>query len=235
MISTTCKDCAFKIMHGNVQTGCELGILDRFEDSGATITRFHDDGKTYKQVNKVCVYRRPEWDWTGDIYAETFIRSTIVVIHNEGDDLESTLKSIVSLKTPKPPNVIICHTTNNPSEIHKTGISFVEPKRFSCVYMVSSSYNGSIYDEAFKRCKNGWIFFVPSGQSLDSNTLAAMNHAVNYNMKTHVATTGLESYMAIAYKLFHGHLGHIREALAEIPNATLDWKEIDENYRLYIS
>jgi hypothetical protein len=41
--------------------------------------------------------------------------------------------------------------------------------------------------------------------------------------------------MAIAYKLFHGHLGNIRETLAEIPNATLDWKEIDENYRLYIS
>jgi len=234
VISTTCKDCVFKEMHGKVQTGCSLGILDRFEEAGAEITLHCDEGVAYKKVDRVCMYRRPDWDWNSNIYDEVFIRSTIVVLHSSGDDLKETLKSVAALDTPKPPNVVVGHTTDNLSEIYKTGTSIISPKRFSCVYMVESTYDGATQDEAFKRCKNGWIFFVKSGTVLDKDTLKVLNHSVNYTMNNNLATTGIECYMALAYKVLHGHRGLMLETLSQIPKAVIGWDKLNEDYRLYI-
>ena len=38
MISTTCETCKFRVMTDNKQTGCSMGILERFEFANAEIT-----------------------------------------------------------------------------------------------------------------------------------------------------------------------------------------------------
>jgi hypothetical protein len=234
MISTTCKDCVFKEMHGNVQTGCSLLILDRFRDAGEELSRYQDEESTFYKVDRLCMWRRSEWSG-GDIEKDVYIRSNIVVMHDEGDNLEQTLVDIYNLDTPKPPNVIVCHTTKNLLEIYNTWSGIFGVSRFYCVQMIESAYDGSGCDEAFKRSKNGWVFFIKSGDVVDRNMLNALNYSVNYKMSKHIATTGIVSYMAVAYKLLKGNIGNIQETLVGINGATKDWKEIDEDYRLYIS
>jgi hypothetical protein len=219
-------------MNGKIQTGCSLGVLEKFEESGASITRFNAEDEVYKQVNRVCMYRRPSWDYSGNIYDEVFIKSTIVILHDDGD-LVATLKSIYELDTPKPPDVIICHTSTDFTGVYKIGSDILGKERVSCVYMADLPYDGVSYDECFKRCKNGWIFFIPSGQILSKDTLKILNFSVNERMHNHIGTTGIECYMAVAYKLFRGQKGMIRHALSEIPNATIDWSVISEDYRLH--
>lgn len=234
MISTTCAECCFKQMTGNVQTGCSLSILDRFRESGATLSDYEDETGTYSQVNKVCMYRRSEWDYSRDIHDDVFIKSTIVILHNQGDNLKQTLLDIANLDTPKPPNVIVCHTTDNLSEIYRLGTSLIDRKNFSCVHLVESTYDGAIFDEAFKRCKNGWVFFIDSGVTVQKDLLRALNHSVNYQMSGAIAVIGqVEAYMAVAYKVLHGKRGDISATLSTIPNATVSWNDTDEDYRVY--
>lgn len=233
MISTTCKDCVFKEMHGKVQTGCSLNILDRFRDAGEELSRYQDEDSTFYKVDRLCMWRRSEP--TEDIEKDVYIKSNIVVMHDEGDDLDQTLEDIYNLDTPKPPRVIVCHTTKNLLEGYDKWSKKFGPQRFSCIMLVESLYSGSGCDEAFKRSKNGWIFFIKSGDRVDKDMLNALNYSVNYKMSKHLATTGVVSYMAVAYKLLKGQMGNIHETLLEINGATKDWKEIYEDYRLYIS
>jgi len=233
MISTTCKDCVFKEMHGKVQTGCSLNILDRFKDAGEELSRYQDEEFTFYKVDRLCMWRRSEP--TEDIENDVYIKSNIVVMHDEGDDLDQTLEDIYNLDTPKPPRVIVCHTTKNLLEIYNKWSEKFGPQRFSCIMLVESLYDGSGCDEAFKRSKNGWLFFIKSGDRVDRDMLNALNYSINYKMSKHLATTGIISYMAVAYKLLKGQMGNIHETLLEINGATKDWKEIDEDYRLHIS
>lgn len=234
MISTTCKDCAFKEMHGKVQTGCCLNVLDRFRQAGTEISRYQDEDSTFYKIDQICMWRRPDWTG-GDIEKDVYIRSNIVVMHDEGDDLGQTLEDIYNLDTPKPPRVIVCHTTKNLLEIYNQWSKKFGTDRFSCVQIVEALYDGAGCDEAFKKAKNGWIFFIKSGDRVDKDTLNVLNHSVNYKMSRHLATTGMVCYMSVAYKYFKGHLGNMHAAILGIDGATVEWKKIDEDYRLFIA
>jgi hypothetical protein len=237
MITTACKGCSFSEMSGNMQIGCSLGVLEKLEESGAKVSSHEDSDGTYKQVERVCMYRRYDWDWNNDIYDEVFIRSNFVVLHTNQriQDLVDTLNSIKELDTPKPPTVIVCHTTNNLSEVYKIGTSIFPQKNFKCIQMLEINYDNSAYDEGFKRVKNGWTFFITSGDILDKDTLTVLNHAVNHEMKTFVGTSGLECYIGSVYKYLHGNQGgSVKEKLSYIDNeAVVEWSELDESYRLF--
>lgn len=237
MITTSCKGCSFADMSENIQTGCQLGVLQRMEDSGANVLSNTDEDGMYKHVERVCMYRRYDWDWNKDIYDDVFIRSNFVVLHTtqRTKDLTSTLTSISQLKTPKPPAVVVCHTTDNLSEIYKIGTSVLPKKDFKCVQMMELNYDNSGYDEGFKRVKNGWTFFIKSGEIMSKDTLEVLNHAVNYDMKTFVGTSGLECYIGTVYKYLRGNLGSpVKEKLSQIDGESIvDWSNLNESYRLY--
>jgi cellulose synthase/poly-beta-1,6-N-acetylglucosamine synthase-like glycosyltransferase len=220
-------------MHGKVQTGCSLNIIDRFKDAGEEISTYQDEESTFYKVDRLCMWRRSEQ--TEDIQKDVYIRSNIVVMHDDGHDLDQTLEDIYNLDTPKPPRVIVCHTTKNLLEIYNKWSKRFGSDRFSCVQLIESLYDGSGCDSAFKRSKNGWVFFIKSGDRVDKDMLNALNHSINYKMGKHLATTGIICYMAVAYKYLKGHLGNIHEAIMDIEGATKEWKEIDEDYRLHIS
>lgn len=237
MITTSCNGCSFAEMDGSHQVGCSIGVLQRLEDSGAKVTVHEENGKTHKQVERVCMYRRYDWDWDKDIYDEVFIKSNFIVLHdkNSKEELTSTLSSIAELETPKPAKVIVCHTTDNLSEIYKLGTDIIGKKNFTCVQMLEITYTDCAYDEAFKRVKNGWTFFINSGTVLEKDTLNILNHAVNYDMKTFVGTSDIECYIGSVYKYLRGQKhGSIKDKLQYIdPTSVVDWKQLDEAYRLY--
>lgn len=237
MISTACKGCSFCEMSDTIQIGCQLGVLEKLEESGAKVSVHEDADGIYKQVERVCMYRRYDWDWDNDIYDDVFIKSNFVVFqtNNSTKGLLDTLQSIKELDTPKPPAVVVCHTTDNLSEIYKMGISIFPKKDFKCVQMLELNYDNSAYDEGFKRVKNGWTFFIEAGTILDKNTLTVLNHGVNHDMKTFVGTSGLECYIGSVYKYLHGNQGgSVKEKLSYIDSTSVvEWSELNESYRLF--
>lgn len=232
MISTTCKDCVFKEMHGKMQTGCELGILDKFKSAGIEISKYEDENSVYCKINHLCMWRRSNWSG-GNIEKDVYIRSNVVIMHNDGDNLEQTLADVHNLDALRPPRVIVCHTTKNLMDIYRTWSPKFGTDRFSCVQIIEATYDGSEYDEAFKKSKNGWIFFIKSGDRVDKDMLNVLNYSVNHRMSKHIATTGVECYMAVAYKYFKGHLGNIHAAISQVDGAVVEWDKINEDYRIF--
>lgn len=233
MISTTCKDCVFKEMHGRMQTGCQIGILDKFKAAGISISKYEDGESFYCKIDHLCMWRRSEWD-NGDIEKDVYVRSNIAIMHNEGDNLDQTLEDVYNLDAMRPPRVIVCHTTKNLIDIYRKWSPKFGNERFSCVQIVESMYDGCEYDEAFKKSKNGWIFFLKSGDRVDRDMINVLNYSVNHKMGKHIATTGIECYMAVAYKYFKGQLGNIQEIVSQADGAVVEWGKLDEDYRVFL-
>lgn len=223
MISTTCKSCTYKIMSEEVQTGCEIGILGRFVNSGADISTYEEEG-VFKKIDRVCMYRRSERP-KGDIEDEVFVKTNIIISHNAKTlkPLEETLTSISHLVGPKSPRVIIVHSQGTLQECYKLANTILGHKRFYVVTMIESLYEGHNFDAAFKKTSNGWLFMLESGELVPENMLQVLNHSINHDMSSHIATTGIRSCMCVAYRL----LTQITEEYVK------PWEELDENYRLY--
>jgi hypothetical protein len=219
-------------MEENKQVGCSLGILDKFAEVGTTITDRVVGDSTFKVFRGVCQFRRPE-DWDGDLYIETFISTSIVVLHRSNDLslLKASIAGIDNLTTPKRPKIIVCYTSQSPRQIEEV---IGDRKDITKIFMIESLYDNAIYDEAFKRCKNGWVFFIESGKVLPEDTLEILNWSVTSELGKFVATSGIESYMAVVYKYFRGQMGasFVTKLQDMDPISVIDWSEIYENYRL---
>lgn len=230
MISTTCESCKFRTSSDKVQIGCRLDLLDRFREAGAEITMRESEGLTSFVVNRVCPSRR-NMDWEGDLYTETFIPTTIVVLH-EGPiaNLKQSLYCIKHLSGPKRPRVIVCHWDD------PEGVAKAVPSDALRIHMIEEAYTNAAYDEAFKRCKNGWVIFTKSGDHLEPETLEILNFAINYRMGTFISVEGLiEAYMAVPYKYLRGQMGgSVKEKIRELgPGSIANWGDLDEDYWLF--
>lgn len=231
MIETTCENCQFKVMHNNSQTDCELGVLDQLTALKKPIETITIDEKEYKKFKGVCMYRRTK-DWDGDInklQTEVFIPATFIVIHT-GDikDLEKTIESIRHVKSEKPFKTIVCHDSNNIKQMRETCNGLAN---CSFVYMVDKLYKDIMYDEAFRRAKNGWVFFVDSGEVVPCDYLININTNKNIYLLDFVAVTGkINGYMSIIYKWLHGCKGsHIKEKLNNISANVISYEDIENN------
>ena len=245
MISTTCKNCTFKLMDGFHQVGCEIGMLKKFKSVGDEVLDYVEDEMTYSKVGRVCMHRREEtWRESGGtrslLFEETFIRSTFVVIHKAGaslGDLEKTLRDINLVDTVRLPKVVVCHEHHKYSEIIGVASEIIPESRLSCVYMVDKLYEDSMYDESFRRCKNGWVIFVDSGTPVKKEMLCAINHASVSEAKKFVEITGeVKAYPAIIYKHLDGYKGmSMSEKVATFnqDGLSVPIEDLYENYRLF--
>lgn len=233
MIQTSCELCTFKVMEDDKQVGCKLNVLDKFGEVGTTITDRVVGDSTFKVINGVCQFRRSE-GWDGDLYVETFIPASIVILHRSNDIslLKASIAGVDKLITPKRPKIIVCYTSQSPRQIEEV---IGDRKDITKVFMIESLYDNAIYDEAFKRCKNGWVLFIDSSKVLSEDTLEILNWSVTSELGNFVATSGIESYMAVVYKFYKGQKGcSLVDKLIELsPTSVVDWSELDENYRLF--
>ncbi len=230
MFETTCRECKFKDMDNGSQTGCSVGVLTQLEKNGVDISK---DGGFFKFPG-VCMSRRLE-QWEGsytDLFIQNFIPSTFVIIHSEGSNLVDTLKSISKVVTPKPTNVIICHDTHNLKEIHTLASENLSGIKFQCVYMVDKLYKDIMYDEAFNRAKNGWVFFVDSGKIVPDDYLEAVNFSKNHLLLNFVAVFGeIDGYLAIIYKHLKGNKAvNIKEKIHCLNGNVITQDKVYENF-----
>ena len=107
----------------------------------------------------------------------------------------------------------------------------IPENNFTAVYLVESVYDNFIYDEAFKRSKNGWTIFTRSGNTFIPETLEIINYAVNTKMRNFVAIPDIECYMAVIYKYLKGQNGEsIKNKLEFFPDSTVEWRDLCEDY-----
>jgi len=237
LIETTCANCQFKEMHTNVQTGCEIGVLERLKEISVPISTHVVSSNVYAKFPRVCMYRRDQ-NWTGDndkLISEVFIPSTFIIIHTgDASKLHTTLSSLSCVSTKKPIRIIVCHEDDDLKKIGEISSSYFSS--YQCVYMVDKLYDGIMYDEAFRRAKNGWVFFVDSGKDVDPLFLEKVNLNKNVLLDDFVAVSGeVSGYMAVVYKYCRGNRqSSIDDKLKEMNARILSSDEMERNYRAYI-
>lgn len=237
LIETTCVNCQFKQMHSNVQTGCDIGVLERLKEISVPMSTHVVNGNVYAKFPRVCMYRR-DANWSGDtdqLVSEVFIPSTFIVIHTGTiDKLHTTLASLLHVETKKPIKVIVCHEDDDLKRVGDITKSYFS--NYECVYMVDKLYDGIMYDEAFRRAKNGWVFFVDSGKVVNKSFLEAVNLNKNVLLDDFIAVSGeVSGYMAVIYKYCRGNRqSSIDQKLKEMNARVLSTEEIYDNYRAYL-
>lgn len=62
-IHTSCKDCVFAIYSGNTQTGCAIGMIERYKAKNCIIIEAYDYDKEFYVINKYkCIgHRKESW------------------------------------------------------------------------------------------------------------------------------------------------------------------------------
>lgn len=218
-------------MEDHIQTGCSLGVLEQYVKNGVKITDLTDDEGIHKVIPRVCMFRRDE-NWSGQLDIETFVPATFIII-SDGDlpGISTTLASLQLVSSPKPFKTIICHTS---SDIKKVSEITHGHKNIECVYLIDKLYKDIMYDEAFRRSKNGWSCFVKSGHEVDPEYLEALNFSKNSLLLDFVAVNGesIDSYMSVIYKLVKGYRGaSVKEKLSDIKDASISEERMYENYR----
>lgn len=216
-LSTTCQSCVFAVYDGNDQVGCQHGVLERFEKAGASIKDVPYEGKISKIIDRVCMYRRHE-GFSGDVLKEVIPKTNFVVVHSGPmENLANTVRSIHSLPdfSSSCKKIVVCTDSFNMEMVR-----FCD-ENISCEYeivkVIENLYNGIVYDEAFRRCTNGYICFVKSGDSVP-DIISVLNKAINVDMKRIVAVCGeVQIYSAILYKFLKGNkVKDVREKIEDM-------------------
>lgn len=220
-------------MEDHIQIGCSLGVLEQYVKNGVKITDLTDDEGIHKVIPRVCMFRRDENQPYSSLYEETFIPATFIIISdNDLDGIAKTIESLNHVISPKSFKVIICHTSSDIKKVSE--IARISNKNTECVYLIDKLYKDIMYDEAFRRSKNGWSCFVKSGYEVDPEYLEVLNFSKNSLLLDFVAVNGefIDSYMSVIYKLVKGYRGaSVKEKLSDIKDASISEERMYENYR----
>lgn len=193
-------------MHGNVQTGCELGILENLDRTKVDIQHYYSEGYSYKKIDRICMYLSEEK--RDDIETKAFIKFTIIIKHKNGQpvaDLEKTLKNVSLFETLKDINVIVASDCLDLDQIYRLSTKYFKPQKVKCLKLIQEIYDDSIDDEAFRLSKNGWICFIDSGKEYHEDLLMSINHTLNKNMELIGCTDDPKFYPCFLYRFLNGN------------------------------
>lgn len=201
-IVTSCAKCIHSTMDGNEQNGCELELLETLG-----VESSHEyEGKTYKIVNGVCMSR--SYDEKRQV-KQVF---NIVVLHgaSEGNKdrlLDDILNDINSIEIPNVEiRIIICHS-DDPVKIRDM-TSHIK-KEVEIVWVLDELYENQVYDDAFRRCKNGYVIYVNSGFQIPQESLEKLRDAASTGKKVLYVEGdeqgNMETYFAVFYKYLKGN------------------------------
>lgn len=241
-LATVCRNCDF---YDSKTSDCSIGILERFIQAGAKVTPSIDgEGPV---IHRVCQYRRNKGSYPDDLdltlselKKEVYIRGCIIIVAEDEDSLVNTAKALSVTKNISRFKIVVAHSQIKPSiiqEICKKELSFAD---YSCVKCFVFEPE-QIIKEAFKRCKNGYMFVVRSSMEIDPLMIDKVNCAVNLNLERilHVEPIDDSYHMAvtsaIAYKAFRGDIGmSIAEKLRSVQDCGDEfirkWEQINESY-----
>lgn len=182
-LGTFCKNCTF---YDNKNKSCYLRYVEQFESEGANV-QWSDQGPV---IDRVCPARRG-LDWCVDLTLsekeqklkdELNIFGTIILLAEDLDSLENSLQTLKTINNIEKFKIVICHKDEITSADIKSKCEVIDFAEYRCVKCFISN-DIQMYDEAFKRAKNGFTFFLKSSEEIDPLIIDKMNYAINYQLK----------------------------------------------------
>ncbi len=238
MIKTTCQECIFAIVENEIQTGCSVGVLDKFRDKG--LVRVDERAASFYEVGGVCHLLRKEPD--DNLHSSSYVPCHFVVIHNGVyEDLIKTVQSISEVIQKKPFRLLILLKMSQPQLTKKQRDALPFTTEMTDFVLVNDEIlylNGQI-GEACKRVKNGFIFLIDGGELVSSDCANKVNYYYTYVSDSVVGISdGVDSksprcYIAMLLK------GYTEEGLLQEVGQNQDrdglivrWEEVNEAYRI---
>ena len=226
---TVCRDCVFSVYDENIQIGCELHKLGKFESVGAVIDECVDEeGKGFFVIrDRYCVFwRSKDWakgkkDLVSKVNSESKLKfKCIIYIDNDNSmlDVEKTLKSLLCQEL-KPREIVF---VNNNSLIQPVGLKrlcnmydlFFSIEQINanslseglCVDVAASKTNANDY---------GYISVFHAGKEVPKDFFSKINEKIVNDLDRIIALEGKEGngdvYQTKAYKMSGGNIDHEEE------------------------
>jgi hypothetical protein len=233
MIKTTCQECVHAIVQDGIQTGCVVGVLDKFRTK--ELVRVEEKAASFYEVGGVCHLLRREKDER--LSSSSYITCHFIVVYNGVyEDLQKTVESISLVSQKKPFRLLILMRMSQgiPSKSQVEQLKF-DPTMTDFVLVNDEILypNGQI-GEACKRIKNGLIFIVPCGELVSSDCADKANYYYIYVSDSVVGISGsIRCYIAMLLKGYTEE-GLIKECQdnPESDRLIVSWEEVNEAYRL---
>ena len=184
-IGTKCSECQFY-----KNRNCSLNLFQFWEEAGAKLEHTDDD----TIIDRVCLYRRTN-DWMPElsdeeksiqVYQEVYISGTIVLFNSNRDfnGLKKSLEEINKLEELSRFRVLVC--VDEKSELFEVATIVKQTlltKDFYVIKVCDVFNPETASDEAFRKAKNGFIFFLDSSKPFDVEIFDIFNTAVNFAFK----------------------------------------------------
>lgn len=232
-LGTYCNECIFC-----KDNQCKLGKLEKFKERGTEVV-YDEDGP---KVGRVCVYRR-DAEWASNIadnhhwYAldEVYISGSIVVKARSIDGLRSTIDKLNVI--PKIGNflIIILHDESLSTKDVKECASNIALSEYQCIKTFLDGPEAT--NEAFRRCKNGYLFIIDSEKDFDPEMTKKVNHLVNDELFQILHIEPIDGNQsvtaAIVFKYFNGDIVKpIGEKIKEMggESMVMTWEDVNEHY-----
>lgn len=210
--NTSCQDCIFAKWSDNVQTGCELQRLERFDiNGGRSVVTDEKTGKVHSIIHRYCNgCHNKEHPVVKDLSVDLAIQEvrkkmrlqhTVVVHYRDGNNIDQLIKFIESCnnQTLPPTEIYVLNNTSDKETVRNALISCVRPgitwkHNFTeeirspeslLDSALSASNNSSITGDFFS------IFFLPF--ELPNSFIENINVALNYRMERFVALKGFDN------------------------------------------
>lgn len=228
-LGTSCQECRH---FTNKDKSCDLNLYQIFEDRNAEI-KYLDDDVT---IDRICPHKNTDPLNDKDVY----IFGTIILIANNRQDLESTIKKINAEEKVDKFKIIVLYTGIPYHEMLDSCINNIKSS-YKLIKMTTDDIPYQVY-RSLKYAKNGMLFILECGKEIEENLIDKVDNIINkklyrilhihHNDELHQSVS-----MVHLYKWIKGHLGEtMRFKLDDIANQEnseaqiYTWKEVNEQY-----
>jgi metal-responsive CopG/Arc/MetJ family transcriptional regulator len=228
-LGTSCQECRH---FTNKDKSCDLNLYQVFEDRNAEIKYLADD----VTIDRICPHKNTDPLNDKDVY----IFGTIILIANNRQDLESTIKKINAEEKVDKFKIIVLYTGIPYHEMLDSCINNIKSP-YKLIKMTTDDIPYQVY-RSLKYAKNGMLFILECGKEIEENLIDKVDNIINkklyrilhihHNDELHQSVS-----MVHLYKWIKGHLGEtMRFKLDDIANQEnseaqiYTWKEVNEQY-----
>lgn len=220
---TLCQHCIFKIKENDIQIGCELNRLDKYEKQFID-NHFVLDGYC-NHLRNVYWDKIDSPDKIDEVKKECEIKYG-VIYHFDGNKelLLETLKSIRGEFEPS--DFVVCFDENINVSIAELYL-YCQP-HFNNICITQSIddeknfYN--LYETAIQKVKSDYLYFIEPGEKIDKKCLSQLNYLVNVQVKSVYLI--VSSSFTMCYKKLFEKYSHLEYPMSKLHNA------ISENPKL---
>jgi hypothetical protein len=202
-LHTSCRDCRFARYDRSCQTGCDLGRLERFAASGATVVEARDDEREFSVIDgRACLAWRPA-DWgenlTPQARRETVRREMTIrleyLIWVETTSSDALRRTVASLKDQQPAHhrVTFCllqgaaHPRKVFHLLEQSGLTGWHVRTFP-----NGANRGQAADITLQSTDSSWYACFRAGTAVPDGYAARLDAALNDRLERFVVLEGLD-------------------------------------------